>query len=147
LLVDLAEKHNYLTRLNTVISPEEMTLDPVFGYDSNREDVSNIRDLSDHDKDLYECDRDPNFQPVDAESNTEESEGGGIINIPFFGSGSDDNSNGNDNSAVSNGENNTDSGSSNSFRTGILVGVGIMVLAGAFVVIGAGIWLIRRSSR
>ena len=46
LLRDLAGRYPYITRLNTVISPEEMTVDPVFGYDPQLKDVSNVRDLS-----------------------------------------------------------------------------------------------------
>ena len=121
-----------------------MTIDPVFGYDPNREDVSNIRDLSDYDKDLYECDRDPNFQPVDAETNTEEF-GGGVINIPFFGS--DGGSEGNSNSSGTESGNTADSGNSSSggFRNAIMIVVLIGFVAGAFVVIVAGVLLIRRS--
>ncbi|MBP7998419.1 MAG: DUF2330 domain-containing protein [Chloroflexi bacterium] len=69
LLLDLSQKHAYLTRLNTVISPEEMTLDPVFKYDPSRADVSNIHDLSGM-TGLYDCER--------------ESSGLGI-NLPFLG--------------------------------------------------------------
>lgn len=139
LLVELAQNHSYLTRLNTVISPEEMTVDPVFGYDGARPDVSNIRDLSDYDKDLYVCDRDPNFQPA----NTEESEEGGIINLPFVGSGG-----GNDNSAgTENGDNNTETADSSGFRTGIIIGVLVATVAGALLAIGFGVWVIRRSGR
>ena len=46
LLFSLAQQHPYVTRLNTVISPEEMTVDPVFRYDGGLPDVSNVRDLS-----------------------------------------------------------------------------------------------------
>ena len=46
LLRDLSRRYAYVTRLNTVISPEEMTVDPVFGYDAQLKDVSNVRDLS-----------------------------------------------------------------------------------------------------
>lgn len=46
LLQELALRYPYLTRLNTVISPEEMTVDPVFRYDGTLADVSNVRDLS-----------------------------------------------------------------------------------------------------
>ena len=46
LLQDLGRQHPYLTRLNTVISPDEMTVDPVFRYDGSLPDVSNVRDLS-----------------------------------------------------------------------------------------------------
>jgi hypothetical protein len=139
LLVELAQKHRYLTRLNTVISPEEMTVDPVFGYDGNRADVSNIRDLSDYDKDLYTCDRQSNFDPAAAENG---NEGGAIINLPFIGNGG-----GNDNSAVNGGDGDTSSSSSSGFRTGIIVGILVATVAGAFVAIGAGIYFIRRSGK
>ncbi len=46
LLQELAGSYAYLTRLSTVISPEEMTVDPVFDYDPQRKDVSNVHDLS-----------------------------------------------------------------------------------------------------
>lgn len=54
LLQGLAQKHRYLTRLNTVISPEEMTVDPVFDYDTQRADISNVHDLSQMDG-MYDC--------------------------------------------------------------------------------------------
>ena len=54
LLRDLSDRYAYLTRLNTVISPEEMTVDPIFEYDAQLKDVSNIRDLSDM-RGLYDC--------------------------------------------------------------------------------------------
>ena len=57
LLNELAQKHRYLTRLNTVISPEEMTLDPVFAFDSSLPDISNIHDLSET-TGQYACERD-----------------------------------------------------------------------------------------
>lgn len=57
LLQDLSARHRYLTRLNTVISPEEMTLDPVFSYDTRRADVSNVHDLSNA-RGQYDCERD-----------------------------------------------------------------------------------------
>ena len=56
LLQDLSSRYAYLTRLNTVISPEEMTVDPVFDYDPRLEDVSNVRDLS-RMKGLFQCER------------------------------------------------------------------------------------------
>ena len=56
LLQDLASRYAYVTRLNTVISPEEMTVDPVFDYDSRLDDVSNVRDLS-RMKGLFDCER------------------------------------------------------------------------------------------
>ena len=56
LLRELRDRHPYVTRLNTVISPEEMTVDPVFDYDAQLKDVSNIRDLSDM-TGLFACER------------------------------------------------------------------------------------------
>ena len=56
LLQDLSSRYAYVTRLNTVISPEEMTVDPVFDYDPRLEDVSNVRDLS-RTKGLFACER------------------------------------------------------------------------------------------
>ena len=46
LLQELGRRYPYVTRLNTVISPEEMTVDPTFRYDPQRKDVSNIHDLT-----------------------------------------------------------------------------------------------------
>ncbi len=56
LLQALAERYPYVTRLNTVISPEEMTVDPVFDFDPQRKDVSNVRDLSNM-TGLFDCER------------------------------------------------------------------------------------------
>jgi hypothetical protein len=56
LLQELGQRFAYLTRLNTVISPEEMTIDPMFDYDPQRADVSNVHDLSDA-VGLYDCER------------------------------------------------------------------------------------------
>ena len=56
LLQELSRRYAYVTRLNTVISPEEMTVDPVFDYDPQLKDVSNVRDLSDMEG-VFQCDR------------------------------------------------------------------------------------------
>jgi hypothetical protein len=56
LLQDLSSRYAYVTRLNTVISPEEMTVDPIFDYDPQLKDVSNIRDLTNM-KGVFDCDR------------------------------------------------------------------------------------------
>jgi len=56
LLQDLQRRYAYVTRLNTVISPEEMTVDPVFAYDPQAKDVSNIHDLTEM-TGLYDCER------------------------------------------------------------------------------------------
>lgn len=50
-------RDRYLTRLTTTISPDEMTVDPVFGFDPDLADVSNVRDASRLDG-LYDCERD-----------------------------------------------------------------------------------------
>jgi hypothetical protein len=42
--------------LNTVLSPEEMMVDPIFDYGSQRKDVSNIHDLPGW-TGLYNCER------------------------------------------------------------------------------------------
>ncbi len=58
----------YLTRLTTYISPEEMTVDPLFTFDADADDVSNIRDASDR-KGLVSCQRESArafFLPGDA---------------------------------------------------------------------------------
>ena len=47
----------YLTRLAAVISPHEMTIDPLFTTEPGRADVSNVRDASEL-RGLYSCQRD-----------------------------------------------------------------------------------------
>lgn len=56
LLRELRSRYAYVTRLNTVISPIEMTVDPVFDYDPQLKDVSNIHDLSAM-TGLFDCER------------------------------------------------------------------------------------------
>ena len=56
LLQELRENFPYVTRLNTLISPEEMTADPTFDYDAGLNDVSNIHDLSGL-VGVYDCER------------------------------------------------------------------------------------------
>ncbi len=55
-LASKAEVHPYLTRLATYISPDEMTVDPMFEIETGRSDVSRIRDASDMEG-LYDCER------------------------------------------------------------------------------------------
>lgn len=55
-LVEMARSHPYLTRVNTYIDPAEMTIDPVFGFDADRPDVSNVRDATGLEG-LYGCER------------------------------------------------------------------------------------------
>ena len=65
LLQQLRSSYPYVTRLNTVISPAEMTVDPVFDYDPQLADVSNIHDLSNM-TGLYDCERDAVAQGTSA---------------------------------------------------------------------------------
>jgi hypothetical protein len=46
LLVQLSQENRYLTRLIGRMSPEEMTVDPVFMFNGQLDNVSNVRDLS-----------------------------------------------------------------------------------------------------
>ncbi|MCP5100076.1 MAG: DUF2330 domain-containing protein [Chloroflexi bacterium] len=75
------DKQRYLTRLRTVIDPDEMTVDPVFDTDPQAQDVSNIRDMSNM-VGLYDCERENaangiiNIQSSDA---IETSAGSGLI--------------------------------------------------------------------
>jgi hypothetical protein len=57
LLQQLGQNYAYVTRLYTTMSAEEMTLDPVFGFDGTRPAVSNVRDLTQY-QGLYSCERD-----------------------------------------------------------------------------------------
>ncbi len=56
-LASKAEQRQYLTRLATYISPDEMTVDPMFEVEGGRADVSRIRDASDM-VGLFDCERD-----------------------------------------------------------------------------------------
>jgi hypothetical protein len=53
LLQQLAQEHRYLTRLYGRISPEEMTIDPVFMFNGQLPNFSNVRDLSNMDSDVF----------------------------------------------------------------------------------------------
>jgi len=54
LLRDLRQRYPYVTRFYGQISPEEMTVDPVFDFNNNLADISNIHDLSSR-TDIYPC--------------------------------------------------------------------------------------------
>ena len=58
---DRAENAPYLTRLMTVIDPEEMTIDPMFTFDDSLDDVSNVRDAREL-QGLFDCERVESFQ-------------------------------------------------------------------------------------
>lgn len=120
LLQELASKHGYLTRLNTLISPEEMTVDPVFRYE-NRPNVFNIHDLS-NSRGQYDCER--------------ENDGG--ILTTLFG-------NGNGSSSNNNRDDRPTARQDDGFNNGILVGLGgAAVVAG---LIGAGVLIGRRGRK
>lgn len=56
----LSEKYPYVTRVIGRISPEEMTVDPMFTFDGDLPDVSNVRDLSGVDPEVFwQCDDTP----------------------------------------------------------------------------------------
>lgn len=44
--VDILREHEYLTRLYTTLSPQEMTLDPIFHENADLEEFSNIHDAT-----------------------------------------------------------------------------------------------------
>jgi hypothetical protein len=116
LLVELGRNYPYLTRLNTVLSPEEMTVDPVFDYDPQRRDVSNFHDLSDM-SGLWDCER-------SGEGSTS------TINLPAFGE-------------VTFGESDSsDPVNGSTFITGFLLG-GIIVLIGILVIILSAFLILR----
>jgi hypothetical protein len=54
LLQELRSRYPYITRFYGQISPEEMTVDPVFEFNNQLPDVSNIHDLTAR-TDLYPC--------------------------------------------------------------------------------------------
>jgi hypothetical protein len=118
LLVELGSRFAYLTRLNTVISPDEMTVDPIFAYDPNAEDVSNIHDLSNM-TGLYDCER-AGVSPS-------------TISLPLVGDVS------------FGGSQEPESVNGNTFLSGFLIG-GIIVALGILVV-GFSAFLIVRSRR
>ena len=97
-----------------------MTLDPIFTYDPQRKDVSNVRDLSNL-TGLYDCERDGTQAAIDAEDNS-------IVNLPFVGNG---------------GNNNAGNSEDSGFARGIVLGaLGVFIL---IAVLGIGIVFGRRS--
>jgi len=55
-LVEQAAEQPYLTRLFTYIDPEEMLVDPMFGFDADAAEISNVRNARDL-RGLYDCER------------------------------------------------------------------------------------------
>jgi hypothetical protein len=63
LLQTLTQQYSYVTRFLGRMSPEEMTLDPVFSFNGDRADISNVRDLTQADDEIFwNC---PNIQPIE----------------------------------------------------------------------------------
>ena len=54
LLRELRQRYPYVTRMYGQMSPDEMTIDPIFDFNNGLADVSNIHDLTDR-TDLYPC--------------------------------------------------------------------------------------------
>jgi len=54
LLQELRQRYPYVTRMYGQMSPNEMTLDPVFDFNNNLVDVSNIHDLTER-TDMFPC--------------------------------------------------------------------------------------------
>jgi hypothetical protein len=53
LVNELVQNYDYATRFFGRISPDEMTLDPTFGLDGSAENISNVRDLSQADAQIF----------------------------------------------------------------------------------------------
>ncbi len=51
----LLSQYPYLTRVYTRISPEDMTIDPVFKFNASLPDVSNVHDLSNAPNRVWDC--------------------------------------------------------------------------------------------
>ncbi|MFZ0544347.1 MAG: DUF2330 domain-containing protein [Candidatus Promineifilaceae bacterium] len=119
LLQQLGRDYPYLTRLNTVLSPEEMTVDPVFDYDPQLRDVSNVHDLSDK-TGLYDCER-AGGSPT-------------TVNLPAFGE-----------VTFGGSQNTNEPVNGNTFLTGFFLG-GFLVFLG-LLVIGFSAFLIIRARR
>ena len=47
LLPPFMDDYDYLTRFNTLIDPDQMTIDPIFGYDASLKPLDRIHDFSD----------------------------------------------------------------------------------------------------
>ena len=85
-LQDLLRRYPYATRMYTEISPEEMTVDPMFRYNAALPNVSNVRDLSQMPYD-YGCGTPPPDTSVDARA---EATAAPNIILPAVGGQPDD---------------------------------------------------------
>lgn len=53
LVIELVREYDYVTRFLGFISPEEMTVDPIFNFNADMPDISNVRDLSNLDPKIF----------------------------------------------------------------------------------------------
>ena len=53
LVIELVNNFDFATRFFGYMSPDEMTIDPIFGYGDDLEDISNVRDLSQADASVF----------------------------------------------------------------------------------------------
>ncbi len=87
LLRELRQKYPYVTRVYGQLSPEEMTVDPVFDFNNQLPDISNVRDLT-YRTDLYPCNIDDNDNGDETSiviSNNDQTEGlADIINTDLL---------------------------------------------------------------
>lgn len=156
LLQELGNDFAYVTRLNTVLSPEEMTVDPVFGYDPDLEDVSNIHDLSNM-KGVYDCEEDegiltrlpiignlvsPSSNDPDGSSNTNAQPQQSQVDAPRTPSNLPP-------AVVTTGNADVDVDANENGSTGslIILGAGILIGGLAAVMIGGMIYIRRTSTR
>jgi len=84
LLQELRQRYPYVTRLYGQMSPDEMTVDPVFDFNNNLADISNIRDLTSR-TDLYPCQDDDTVTqtPVPIIDNGDDDQGN--TEVPIIG--------------------------------------------------------------
>jgi hypothetical protein len=90
LLIDLVRRYDYVTRFFGRISPEEMTVDPMFDLDPDLPDVSNIHDLSRFKQEAFwgceelsiNIEYDPSVVPKDSSRRVQESMQTGAVHQP-----------------------------------------------------------------
>lgn len=124
LLRDLGTEYPYVTRLNTVISPEEMTVDPVFSYDSTLPDVSNVRDLSQM-TGVYDCEP-RTVRQTSLATTSSDATGGSSVSQPSSASAGGEAAGGA--SGESGGSQDGPSGSGNWVVPFLLAGVALLVV-------------------
>jgi hypothetical protein len=86
LLREFRQRYPYVTRFYGQISPEEMTIDPVFDFNNNLADISNIHDLSSR-TDIYPCRDDAVNLEVPTIFNSENQSSTTNLAIPYLALG------------------------------------------------------------